>query len=86
MDSLRDAFMQWLGIAFPRWLENELRFATDPLVKSLELCERTFAELWDYAHEKGVPLGVNVESVSIRKTEIEASMELLQRLRQRMGS
>lgn len=78
------SFMKWLGVAFPRWLENELRFATDPLAKSLELCERIFAEVWDYARDKGIPLGVNVESVSIRKVEIEASVELLQRLRRRI--
>jgi hypothetical protein len=78
------SFMKWLGVAFPRWLENELRFAADPLAKSLELCERIFAEVWDYARDKGIPLGVNVESVSIRKVEIEASVELLQRLRGRI--
>jgi len=76
------AFMQWLGIAFPRWLENELRYASDPLATSVELCRRIFAEVWDYAREKGVPLGVNVESVSIRKVEIEASLELLRTLQQ----
>jgi len=75
------SFMKWLGVAFPRWLENELLFARDPLAKSLELCERIFMEVWDFAREKGIPLGINVESVSIRKTEIEASVELLQRLR-----
>ena len=78
------SFMKWLGIAFPRWLENELRFATDPLAKSVELCERIFDEVWDYARDNGIPLGVNVESVSIRKAEIEASVELLQRLRGRI--
>jgi hypothetical protein len=75
------AFMQWLGVAFPRWLENDLRFAADPLAKSLDLCERTFVEIWEYAREQGIPVGVNVESVSIRKAEIEASVELFQRLR-----
>jgi hypothetical protein len=78
------AFMQWLGIAFPRWLENDLRFAADPLEKSIGLCERIFAEIWDYAAEKGIPVGVNVESVSIRKAEIEASVELVGRLRRRI--
>ena len=78
------AFMKWLGVAFPRWLENELRFATEPLAKSLDLCERIFAEVWDYARDKDIPLGVNVESVSIRKVEIEASVELLQRLRRQI--
>jgi hypothetical protein len=78
------AFMKWLGIAFPRWLENELRFAADPLAKSLDVCEHVFAEVWDYARDKDIPLGVNVESVSIRKAEIEASVELLRLLRRRI--
>ena len=37
-----------------------------------------------YARDKDIPLGVNVESVSIRKTEIEASVELLRLLRRRI--
>jgi 5,10-methylenetetrahydrofolate reductase len=78
------SFMKWLGIAFPRWLENDLQSAGDPLAKSLELCERIFAEVLDYAEDKGIPLGLNVESVSIRKEEIEASVELLQLLRRRI--
>ena len=78
------SFMKWLGIAFPRWLENDLQSARDPLAKSLELCERIFAEVLYYAENKGIPLGVNVESVSIRKEEIDASVELLQLLRRRI--
>lgn len=78
------AFMKWLGIRFPRWLENELRFAADPLEASLGLCERTFLEVWSYAKEKGIPIGVNIESVSIRKVEIEASVQLVQTLREHM--
>jgi hypothetical protein len=79
------AFMQWLGIAFPRWLANELRHAPDPLATSLGLCEKIYAEAWEYARDKGLPLGVNVESVSIRKVEIEASVELFRRLRALMS-
>lgn len=75
------AFMKWLGISFPRWLENELRYAADPLETSLRLCERTFLEVSSYAKQKGIPIGVNVESVSIRKAEIEASLQLVQTLR-----
>src|SRR6185437_3311848 len=52
-------FMKWLGITFPRWLENELRLARDPLATSLTLCERIFEEVWDYAREKHAPVGVN---------------------------
>jgi hypothetical protein len=75
------AFMQWLGITFPRWLENDLRHAPDPLETSIQLCERIYADAWGYARDKGIPLGVNVESVSARKAEIEASLELTRRLR-----
>jgi hypothetical protein len=78
------AFMKWLGIRFPRWLENELRSAADPLEMSLALCERIFLEVWAYARGKGIPLGINVESVSIRKAEIDASVQLIHTLRGHM--
>jgi hypothetical protein len=73
-------FMKWLGIAFPRWLENELRHSTDTLERSVDLCERVFVDVQEYAREKGLPIGVNVESVSIRKAEVDASVELFRRL------
>jgi 5,10-methylenetetrahydrofolate reductase len=74
-------FMKWLGVSFPRWLENELRHSSDILVQSVALCTAIFAELLDYAREKRIPLGINVESVSIRRAEIDASAELYERLR-----
>jgi hypothetical protein len=73
-------FMRWLGIAFPRWMENELRHSHDILEKSLGLCVEVAAELAAFARAKGVPAGMNVESISIRKEEIEASLELFRRL------
>jgi 5,10-methylenetetrahydrofolate reductase len=79
------SFMKWLGISFPRWLENELRFASDPLTTSLTLCERIFEEVWDYAKEKNLPVGINVESVSVRRSEIDASVELFHRLQRKIG-
>ena len=42
-------FMKWLGISFPRWLENELRHSADTLGKSIDLCESVFADVHDYA-------------------------------------
>lgn len=75
-------FMKWLGVSFPRWLENELRHAPDILEQSLRLCERNFRELVGFAREKKVPIGFNVESVSIRKAEIEAAETLFRSLRE----
>jgi len=78
--------MKWLGIAFPRWLENELRHSADPLQRSIDLCESVFTDVQDYAREKHLPIGINVESVSIRKSEIDASVELYRRLSSRLGA
>jgi len=77
-------FMKWLGISFPRWLENELRHSTDTLERSIDLCETVFLDVQHYAREKRLPLGINVESVSIRKSEIDASVELYRRLSARL--
>jgi len=77
-------FMKWLGISFPRWLENELRHSADPLERSIDLCESVFIDVQNYAREKHLPIGINVESISIRKSEIDASVELYQRLSARL--
>jgi hypothetical protein len=77
-------FMKWLGISFPRWLENELRHSADTLERSIDLCESIFTDVQDYAREKHLPIGINVESVSIRKSEIDASVELYRRLSARI--
>ena len=77
-------FMKWLGISFPRWLENELRHSADTLERSVDLCERVFTDVQDYARERRLPIGINVESVSIRKSEVDASVELFRRLRSRL--
>ncbi len=78
-------FMAWLGISVPRWLQNELLHAHDILAKSVELSVLTFAELSDFALEKGIQLGCNVESVSLQKAEIDASVELVNRVAKILG-
>jgi len=72
-------FMKWLGISVPRWLENELIHSVDILQKSVDLSEQSWRELKSFAEEKGIPVGCNIESVAVRKAEIEASLELLKR-------
>ena len=73
-------FMKWLGISIPRWLENELTHTQDILHKSVDFSEQSWLELKSFADEKGIPIGCNIESVAIRKVEIEASIELLRRV------
>ena len=70
-------FMKWLGIHFPKWLKNDLMHSEDILGESTETCLRTFKELLNYSLRKGILIGCNIESVSVRKDEIDASVELL---------
>lgn len=73
-------FLRWLGVDVPRWIENDLRHAANPLRASLEQSAASAAELIDFCRRLDVPFGLNVESVSIRREEIEASVELAERL------
>jgi len=75
-------FMKWLGISIPKWLENELLHSKDILQKSVEVSEQNYLELKRFADEKGIPIGCNIESVAIRKVEVEASIDLLRRVSQ----
>jgi hypothetical protein len=73
-------FLRWLGVTVPRWIENELRHADDTLDASYEQAVATAVDLIAFCRRLGVPFGLNVESVSIRKVEIETSVRLAARL------
>ena len=73
-------FLRWLGVDVPRWIENDLRHSTNPLVHSLDQSVAAAVELIAFCRRLGVPLGLNVESVSIRREEIDASVELAAQL------
>jgi hypothetical protein len=79
------AFLKWLGVDVPRWLENELSNATDPLAESYEQCLANARELISFCRRLGMPFGFSVESVSIRRAEIEASVALTTELRGLLG-
>lgn len=77
-------FMKWLGISMPTWLENELIYSSDVLDKSITMSKKIYAELFEFALEKGIPVGCSVESVSTRKVEIDASVDLLREIKTMM--
>ena len=70
-------FLDWLGIDVPHWLHNDLLHSENILNQSIETCRSTAAVIVDFCREKGIPVGFNIESVAIRKEEIEASVELV---------
>ncbi|MEU1665306.1 methylenetetrahydrofolate reductase [Streptomyces sparsogenes] len=74
-------FLRWLGVDVPRWIHNELQHADDTLQASFEHALATARELMTFCRRLEVPFGLNVESVSIRREEIEAAVDLAARLR-----
>jgi len=70
-------FMKWLGINIPHHLEERLKNSEHILEDSVKLSRDIFEILYFYGKGKGIPIGCNVESVAIRKEEIDASVELL---------
>ncbi len=70
-------FMEWLGIEIPAQLRKELEMSPDMLGRSVEACRNIVDELVSHASSLCVPIGFNVESVAVRKDEIEASLELV---------
>jgi len=75
-------FMKWLGINFPKWLENDLLNSQNILMKSVEICVDIAEALVVYAKEKNIPIGFNIESVSIRKVEIDAAVDMVAQVKE----
>ena len=73
--------MNWLGINIPRWMENDLARSRDIIDESIRQNIRTAGELNEYCLEKKISCGFNVESISPKKSEVEASVTLLNEIR-----
>lgn len=70
-------FMEWLGIHIPADIKEELRTSDDPLSRSVEMAIQTARDLTQFCITNNIPFGFNIESVAIRKVEIEASLTLI---------
>jgi hypothetical protein len=77
-------FLRWLGVDVPKWIENDLKHAADTLEASYQQALSTATELIAYCRGLGIPFGINIESVSIRRVEIDASVRLARHLRAEM--
>jgi hypothetical protein len=75
-------FMKWLGISIPPQTEQAILDAHSPLAKSIEICCASLREILEQDYVAELPLGVNTESVSINKEEIDASIDLFHALKQ----
>ena len=73
-------FIKWLGMDVPADVEARIFAAENPVNESVVLLVQILERILDQTGGSGVPLGINVESLSIFKEEINAAHELFQRL------
>lgn len=73
-------FMEWLGIHIPQQLKEELLQADNMLEKSLNVCLDIADQLIRFCTDSCVPFGFNIESLAIRKDEINASIDLVNKI------
>lgn len=75
-------FIRWLGIAIPDATAAAILDDAAPLSRSISVCREILRRILDQPYADQIPLGVAVESVSINKDEIAASIELVEALRE----
>ncbi|MGZ8176770.1 hypothetical protein ACXVUM_02475 [Williamsia sp. SKLECPSW1] len=78
-------FMAWLGIDVPGWLKTEIARSGDPLAASYEQCVINARVLIRFCRRLGLPFGINIESLTNRRIELESSIELAREVRRLLG-
>lgn len=76
------AFIRWLGIAIPDATAAAILGDPAPLSRSIAVCRDILRRILDQPYADGLPLGITVESVSINREEIGATVELFHTLRE----
>jgi 5,10-methylenetetrahydrofolate reductase len=76
------AFLRWLGVNVTEETARAILGAARPLERSIAICRDNLRRILDGPYAGAIPLGVNVESVSINRDEIDASVELFGVLRE----
>jgi len=75
-------FMEWLGIHIPDDIKAELEASENPVKRSVEIAVAIAKDLIQFCLARSIPFGFNIESVAIRKEEIDASLGLLSTVRE----
>lgn len=75
-------FMEWLGIHIPDDIKAELEASENPVKRSVEIAVSIAKDLIQFCLARSIPFGFNIESVAIRKEEIDASLGLLSTVRE----
>ena len=73
-------FLHWLGVKIPQETARSILGSASPLTKSIAVCCDNLRRILDHDYAREIPLGINVESVSINRDEIDASIDLVHAL------
>jgi hypothetical protein len=73
-------FIRWLGVSIAPQAMQAILDAPVPISKSIEICCENLRAILNQEYAQHLPLGINVESVSINREEIDASIDLFHSL------
>ncbi|MEI6897818.1 MAG: methylenetetrahydrofolate reductase [Psychromonas sp.] len=74
-------FIEWLGISVPEATKLRILESDDPLRESLLINRNNFEQIIQACLPLNIPLGLNIESLTNRKKEIDAAILLFKLLK-----
>lgn len=74
-------FMEWLGISVPEGTRWRILDSKNPLMESIRICRSNLEQVLDAVIDLDMPIGLNIESLTNRKDEIDASIRLYKLLK-----
>ncbi len=77
-------FIDWLGISVPEATSLRILNAKSSLYESIRICSNSLQQILDAVIPYDLPLGLNIESLTNRKEEIDGSILLYKLLRSKM--
>ena len=79
-------FINWLGVSVPEATSLRILNADNPLYESIRICCNSLRQILDAVLPYNLPLGLNIESLTNRKEEIDGSILLYKLLRSCMDN
>ncbi len=79
-------FIEWLGVSVPEATSLRILNADKPLYESIRICTNSLRQILDAVLPYELPLGLNIESLTNRKEEIDGSILLYKLLRSTMDN
>ncbi|MEI5640693.1 MULTISPECIES: methylenetetrahydrofolate reductase [unclassified Pseudoalteromonas] len=77
-------FMEWLGISVPEGTKWRILDADNSLSESIRVCKENLDQILKSCAHLDISLGLNIESLTNRKEEIDASINLYRLLKATM--